>query len=302
MTARNLEQTIAAIRTRRIFMRAGGVTPRRGRMPRQVYPRIIEQGYLAKLRAFVQTARAQAREHLLPELPGLLQEASGERGDSAVRLDDWSDRIGALIQRAKAGLARIYPDERVRELADGIARQTSGYHREQLLRQLKNVLGVDVFRDAPGLLSRARAFVAENVALIKSLPERAFAEVEQRVMSGVRAGRRNEDLARDIEERFSVSESRAIVIARDQVGKFYGELQRVRQTALGIDGYVWRTAQDERVRDAHAAREGKRFSWDSPPYDGHPGEPVQCRCWADPDIEGLLGALEEDADDEEVEE
>lgn len=46
--------------------------------------------------------------------------------------------------------------------------------------------------------------------------------------------------------------------------------------------YTWRTAQDERVRSTHAAREGRVFAWTDPPDTGHPGEERNCRCWAEP--------------------
>ncbi len=45
--------------------------------------------------------------------------------------------------------------------------------------------------------------------------------------------------------------------------------------------YIWRTVKDGDVRPAHAAREGKIFSWTNPPKGGHPGEDYNCRCWAE---------------------
>ena len=48
------------------------------------------------------------------------------------------------------------------------------------------------------------------------------------------------------------------------------------------DYYIWHTVGDEKVRDYHAAREGKVFNWYIPPAGGHPGEDYNCRCWAEP--------------------
>jgi hypothetical protein len=45
--------------------------------------------------------------------------------------------------------------------------------------------------------------------------------------------------------------------------------------------YIWRTAGDSDVRSEHAVRNGKTFSWDSPPKGGHPGEDFGCRCTAE---------------------
>ncbi len=46
--------------------------------------------------------------------------------------------------------------------------------------------------------------------------------------------------------------------------------------------YVWRTVGDDRVRPAHAALEGRSFTWAAPPAEGHPGTAPGCRCWAEP--------------------
>ena len=48
------------------------------------------------------------------------------------------------------------------------------------------------------------------------------------------------------------------------------------------DYYIWRTKGDDKVRSAHAEREGKIFNWHVPPEGGHPGEDYNCRCWAEP--------------------
>lgn len=53
----------------------------------------------------------------------------------------------------------------------------------------------------------------------------------------------------------------------------------------GIEEYIWRTAGDNRVRPAHILRNGKKFKWDRPPLDGHPGMAIRCRCVAIPVID-----------------
>lgn len=50
--------------------------------------------------------------------------------------------------------------------------------------------------------------------------------------------------------------------------------------------YVWRTQQDDKVRGAHRANDGRVFSWSDPPPTGHPGKEFNCRCQAIPYIQG----------------
>ena len=71
-------------------------------------------------------------------------------------------------------------------------------------------------------------------------------------------------------------------IARDQISKATGQFNQLRQTDVGVETYIWRTAGDERVRPDHANLDGSVQRWDDPPEIGHPGEPIQCRCRAEP--------------------
>ena len=93
---------------------------------------------------------------------------------------------------------------------------------------------------------------------------------------------------------------RARLIARDQTSKMTTALNMTRQTSVGIEEYVWRTAgQDSRVvgnpsglypkgnaiHMNHYERNGKTFRWDTPPPDGPPGYPINCRCVSIPVID-----------------
>lgn len=55
--------------------------------------------------------------------------------------------------------------------------------------------------------------------------------------------------------------------------------------------YIWNTQGDEKVRESHATRAGEMFSFDNPPEDGNPGEPENCRCWAEPVAEVSLNEV-----------
>jgi len=154
-------------------------------------------------------------------------------------------------------------------------------------------LGVDVYRSEPWLAELQKNWVAQNTSLIKSIPTQYLSKVEQIVRSGVMAGTAPRELAKQIKAVADVTDRRSKIIARDQIGKANAELTQHRQTDLGVKGYKWRTAKDERVRGnpggrfpnavpSHYAREGKTFSWNEAPSGGHPGMAVLCRCFADP--------------------
>lgn len=146
-------------------------------------------------------------------------------------------------------------------------------------------------RSEPWLQPRIESFTAENVSLIKSAQQKYFGDIEKTVLRGVNSGARWEDVAGELEERFGIAERHAKLIARDQVGKFYGALNETRQKDLGLHRYVWRGMNDNRERPEHLAREGQDFAWTAPPSDGNPGQPVNCRCYAEPDFAPILESL-----------
>lgn len=275
---------VLAIRRRQMQMRTIG---RRVRLRRhvapQVFPKSIERSYARFAFDFIAVASRLVREVLLPQLPRLsIQRADSVRFDSPGQAKTIVDSL-----RRRAAGNDVLLEERIRDFG----RRTSEYQKSQIQKQIRSTLSVEVpIRDA-GVGKKLTDWTTENVALIKSLPSETFDKIERIVLGGINDGRRWEEMADEIEKRFDVARSRAVLIARDQVGKFYGAVNRARQGELGITSYRWRTSLDERVRPEHAEREGKLFSWADPPEDGNPGQPINCRCTAEPDLTALLEDL-----------
>lgn len=63
---------------------------------------------------------------------------------------------------------------------------------------------------------------------------------------------------------------------------FAGLINQLRQEGLGIEQYIWRSQDDAKVRDSHAAYDDRVFRWNNSPEGGHPGEAHNCRCYAEP--------------------
>lgn len=260
----------------------GGVRKRRARLPRMQQPDRVREDYARAIRAWLLKARNMAEHEVFGEVRRVLEANERARSDAG----------GSLTERMER-MSRRYFDEsmtptKVVELSQHYAKRTSDFQRDQFAQQTNAAFGVSMKMLEPDLRARTQSFVEQNVSLIRSVPRDYFADVERTVFKGVREGQRWESVAKDLEARLGVAESRAQLIARDQAGKFFGEVNKARQEGLGLSKYIWRTANDERVRDDHAEREGVTFEWDDPPEDGHPGEPIQCRCYAEPDFSDLL--------------
>jgi SPP1 gp7 family putative phage head morphogenesis protein len=265
--------------------------PRRTkRVPRSVYPRNVELSYQLKLRPLVRYVAELTQRQLLPLLPGLAKEAAVLRGD-ALRFDDANDikRRLAIIRIEAHG---VFTDPKVTEIARSIGAQTEEASKANLQRQLESAIGIKMPLADPRYQARLEAWTGENVKLITDLPDQTLNEIEKGLLSGLNAGMRAEEMADLIQQRFNVTESRAALIAADQVGKFYSATQKAMQSDVGLTHFYWQTQGDERVRPEHAELNGKRFSWKlGAPIEGFPGEPVRCRCTPEPDVDGLLNQL-----------
>jgi SPP1 gp7 family putative phage head morphogenesis protein len=257
-------------------------------MPKQQHPIALAAGYARSLHAIVQFSR-----HLLgplfSELPHLLLQSERElarmdKGESK-RVSELVDQAVEEMRREKLGTARL------EALAVRIAGAVSIFQRAQLARQIRAALGIDLtFRDAR-LAQRIEAFAHENAALITDMSEGYMREVAKAATRAVTEGTRWETLSEQLQGRLDIAENRADLIARDQVGKLYGQINADRQQEVGIEKFVWRTVQDERVRPEHDDRDGGVYSYDDPPDGELPGEPINCRCNADPYLEDLQVAL-----------
>jgi len=255
--------------------------------PKPFSTRNAERTYRSKLASAREPLFEFVRELLIRRLPEIAR-AAGVRSDGQLTLDvePWVDSVRELMSDIRARFGdQVREYERIaREAFD----ETSAKNLASLRKQFRQALGVDVFVNDPTLAQDAQSFIEENVSLVTGADEQAMKEIENIVFRGYRSGRRSEFLAEEIEKRIGISKRRANLIAIDQVQKINGQLTRRRQTDLGLDRYIWRTVLDERVRKEHRRREGRVFSWDDPPPDGHPGEPINCRCFAEPYLEDVL--------------
>lgn len=162
-----------------------------------------------------------------------------------------------------------------------VAPQINRYNEMQFHRVLQSVYGREVFKHETWLAETLNAWIDENTRLIKSIPEQYLGHVQALIAAASANGTSANVLAMQIRDSFKLPQSRAALIAVDQIGKLNGQLMRQRQQNIGIKQYRWRGRLDDRERDEHVRREGKVFSWDDPPSDGHPGQAIRCRCWAE---------------------
>ena len=244
----------------------------------------IASGLLADLKKLVAPMVAEMAQ-LAPWLasnPGAVV-ALGALND---QLEKWRRVLGPSIK----GIAKRW------------ASLTDERDKRKLEASLAKALGVSataIFDEQP-VKDVVELMGAEATHLITTIPEVYHAKVQEAVMQSYQqiALPDGQDLISYISSLEDMTYERAKTIAVDQTNKMHSMVTQARQSALGIEEYIWRTSKDQRVvgnpsglypvgsskHGNHFEREGKVFRWDEPPADGHPGWAIRCRCHAEPII------------------
>lgn len=205
-------------------------------------------------------------------------------------LDQTSDNLDAALTEAKL---RVDPmiDRVVADFRDVAARLEVS---PVLLPQSKEKLAADYNQNMKLWIKK---FSEEEIIKLRSI-------VEENATQGFRA----DYLASKIEQRYSVTASKAKFLAAQETRLFVSKFRQQRFEEAGSMSYIWSTSHDERVRPAigltgksradagnHRVLDGRKFLWSSPPIvdpatgrRAHPGEDFGCRCVAKPILPSLV--------------
>lgn len=166
-------------------------------------------------------------------------------------------------------------------------------HKRRFNEAVRSAIGINLGAviQADGIGNTIDAAVLRNVSLVRGLSQDVVKRLSSKLLDALTRGLNNRELERIITTEFGMARRRAKLIARDQAASFNGDLNRIRQTAMGVTEYTWSCSLDERVRGnpegrypnakpSHWAREGKVFKWSNPPEGGPPGAAINCRCTA----------------------
>lgn len=129
-----------------------------------------------------------------------------------------------------------------------------------LISQLVEIGFAFDFKMTDAMQNASTAIIAENVALIKSIPQQYFTRIESLVMQSVTRGGDLAELKKQLKNQFGVTDRRARLIATDQNRKASSSLAVVRQQSLGIKKGIWlHTGAGQHPRPDHVAANGREF-------------------------------------------
>jgi hypothetical protein len=203
------------------------------------------------------------------------------------RFEELGSRWESRFDAASVELARYFANKALR-------------NADTMMAKILADAGITVkFRLSAAAADVARATVAQNVQLIRSIGQQHLNDVQGIIMRSVQMGGKVSDAVREMEERYSLTRKRAALIARDQNHKALAAITRVRQQELGIRRARWVHSTAGKVpRPSHVAF--SRGQLGGPFYDVdrgwfdpdeqqwiYPGQLINCRCISAPVIEGF---------------
>ena len=210
------------------------------------------------------------------------------------------DEAPALIlRRTVRRLARRW-QKRFNDAADDLARYFAEAVAARSTIALHRALakgGFSVkFKLTPAMRDVLQAQIAENVALIRSIPSQHFTQIEGYVMRSVQTGRDLGQLTGDRIRQYGVTKRRAAFIARDQSNKATAIVQKTRYQEAGIAEAIWVHSyggKEPRPTHLKAGRDKVRFKVAEGWFDSHegknvwPGELINCKCVMRPVVVGF---------------
>lgn len=160
------------------------------------------------------------------------------------------------------------------------------------------------FQMTPAMRDAFNASLAENVGLIRSIPEHYLLQVEGIVSRSYAAGRDLGTMTKELRQLYPKAQRRVALIARDQSNKANAVTEKARRLELGIEEAIWmHSGGGKHPRVNHQAASGKRYkvSEGFPMPSGKkkgegpieyimPGQKINCRCVSRSVLPGLKTA------------
>lgn len=171
------------------------------------------------------------------------------------------------------------------DLGKKFATKSFGITQTQMRAALKDAGFTVKFTPTPESAAAYQAVVAEQVNLIKSIPQQYLKDVESKVWNSVMKGSDMHALSVDLRKTYGITRDRAAIITRDQNNKAKAIIERARRQELDITHAIWQHSAGGKVpRSTHVAMSGKAYLIAQGMYDSAegkyvlPGELINCRC------------------------
>ena len=182
--------------------------------------------------------------------------------------------------------------ERVKSARSWREAAAKGTNSQELYRLIKHEMEGPVGNEAYRI-------IAEQVGLIKTIPQNWARYVVDYVYRETMKGKRAEQIEAELRRKLPEHCTRNLkCVARTEAAKANAAIVEARAEMCGIKAYFWRCVADERSRDSHIGMDGVLVFYDDPPnpealFPGsgspygnyHAGNTFNCRCYQEPVVD-----------------
>lgn len=254
--------------------------------PRTRYPYSIERWYQRQITKLVKKWDKTAKDYVSTILSRYIKQGASLVTDAS---DDpsersWVDQFMDDLARLGIVLEATDSDSNLTKLTSRFCTVVDTFAYRNVKAQFA-IVGIDPISSDIAIRDYVKAKIGENTQLIKSLRQDYVQDLQKDIYRSITKGQGVPEVTKQITERTEMANRHAALIANDQTGTILGQLDAYRSKKAGAEKYIWTSMEDERVRPRHQELDRTVQRYDDPDGgdDGQlPGEPIRCRCVADP--------------------
>jgi SPP1 gp7 family putative phage head morphogenesis protein len=247
------------------------------------YPHIAEARYAAALHRLVDAMVAESHREL--DRVWAAHGPAVTSGMDASLASQSRILMNGMAQRFQAFFDKLAPG-----LAKRTAEQIAQHSQTTLHASLKEVSGGLSLKTSVidgRVLEVTKAATAANIALIKSIPQKYFTDLQGAVMRSIQSEQGTKTVLDAVTATGEVAKKRATLIATDQTRKVTTAVNSARLKNLGVRKFEWLHSSGGRTpRPLHLhTLNGQIFDLHNPPViddktgeRGLPGQLINCRC------------------------
>lgn len=254
--------------------------PKKIKLIKVKYPITIEKVFSRKCRVFQSKLNGLTRNLIEKISPYYKARLVQQAAKSHYRTNSLEDDLKRVLTDSNT-VNEVWSEMEMDKMLSMTVEDIDNYNLKNFTNLDEAILGIDVFENRALYQSSKAMFKQETRKYLIKIYDDHFMQAETLIFDGLRFGDSQRTLAKKLMELKTMKRSKANLIARDQVSKLNGQINKIRQTKLGITDFIWNTVGDSRVRSEHREHEGKKYSWSKGAAGNYPGRDIQCRCTAD---------------------
>lgn len=258
---------------------------------RNGYPIRLEKWYERQICKLVRAWQKDASDMLVSYLKPYVVGGTKVLADAANDDPNWHDGVQQALKLFATQMDTEKDEQTIESIVkrwlitvDNFSKKKAEKYASTAKVEIGTV-GLNPLKDDPTLQNYTKSKIAENTSLIKTMKRRYTDQLQNDIYRSVTNGGGVTDISHAINYRTGMSLRHAGLIAVDQTGKALSQLDAYRSKQAGFTKYIWRSMGDGRVRPKHQDLDGQTFKYnDSSGGDNGqlPGEPIRCRCYAEP--------------------